>query len=76
MERNKFEQMLELVAMAYDTTPEAICYKMALTLAEGQQSQDLQVQSLWASIPHAGPALTLEDFVEYLALTLQRPFEP
>lgn len=76
MERNKFEQMLEQVAMAYNTTPETICYKMALALAEGQRSQDPQVQSLWASIPHAGPVLTLEEFVEYLALTLPRPFEP
>ena len=76
MEQSKFDQMLALVAQAYDTTPEIIYHKIALAIAEGQQNQDPQVQSLWATIPRTGPFLTLEDFVEYLAQTLPRPFDP
>lgn len=76
MEQHDFDQMLELVAHAYDTTAEIIYHKIALALAEGQKSPDPQVKALWASIPHTGPSLTLEEFVEYLAQTLRRPFEP
>ena len=75
MGNNKFIRNLELVAHAYDTTPEIICNKIACAMAEGQLSQDPQVRSLWSSIPRSGPVLTLEDFVEYLAQTLPHPFE-
>lgn len=75
MEQNKFDEMLALVAKAYDTTPEVIYTKISLALSDGQQSPDPQVRALWESVPHAGSALTLSDFVAYLAQTLQQPFE-
>lgn len=76
MKQKNFAQMLSQVALAYDTTPEHIYKQIARALEEGQQSQDPQVQSLWNSIPRSGGDLTLEDFVEYLAQTLERPYDP
>ena len=76
MEKSRFEQMLAQVALAYDTTPESIYGKITLAIAEGQQSRDPEVQSLWASVPRSGSILTVEDFVEYLAQTLPRPIDP
>ena len=76
MTHTEFDKMLELVAQAYDSTPEEIQRKISLALAEGQQSPDAQVRALWASVPHTGSALTLPDFVAYLAATLQQPFDP
>jgi len=75
MAHNDFEEMLELVAKAYNSTPSEISEKISLALAEGQQSPDTQVRTLWSSIPHTGSELTLQDFVAYLAATLQQPFE-
>ena len=76
MDKNRFDEMLALVAQAYDTTPEIIRAKISLAIEEGQQSPDPQVRALWASVPHAGAELTLSDFVAYLAQTLQEPFVP
>ena len=76
MAQNNFDEMLELVAKAYDSTPKEILEKISLTLAEGQQNSAAVAHSLWASIPHAGSELTLHDFVAYLAATLRQPFEP
>lgn len=76
MEHNKFDEMLALVAKGYDTTPEIIREKISLAILQGQQSPDPQVRALWESVPHAGSALTLSDFVAYLAQTLQQPFDP
>lgn len=76
MEHNKFDDMLALVAKAYDTTPEIIREKISRAMLEGQQSPDPQVRALWESVPHTGAALTLSDFVAYLAQTLERPFAP
>ena len=76
MERNQFDDMLAVVAKAYDTTPETIREKIYLAMTQGQQSPDPQVRALWESVPHAGTVLTLSDFVQYLAKTLQKPFEP
>lgn len=76
MEHNQFDQMLALVAQAYDTTPEIICEKISLALSQGQLSPDPQVRALWESVPHTGAALTLSDFVAFLAKTLQQPFAP
>lgn len=76
MERNQFDEMLEFVAKAYDTTPEMIREKISQAIALGQQSPDPQVRALWESVPHAGTVLTLSDFVQYLAKTLQKPFDP
>ena len=76
MEKESFSQMLDRVARAYDATPEQIQEKITLALEEGQQSGDPQVRSLLASIPRAGAVLTPEEFVEYLARTLQSPYEP
>ena len=75
MEHNKFDDMLALVATAYDSTPETIRDKILLAIEQGQKSPDPQVRALWASVPHAGAELTLSDFVAYLAQTLQEPFE-
>ena len=76
MEHNRFDDLLALVAQAYDSTPEEIRRKILLALREGQQSPDPQIRALWASVPHSGAELTLADFVLYLAQTLQQPFEP
>lgn len=76
MTHNDFDKMLELVAQAYDSTPAEIQEKISLALTGGQQSPDVQVRALWRSIPHEGPELTMSDFVAYLAVTLQQPFDP
>ena len=76
MAQDNFDEMLELVAKAYDSTPERILEKISLTLAEGQQNSATTARGLWASVPHAGSELTLHDFVAYLAATLRQPFEP
>jgi len=76
MTHKEFNEMLELVAQAYDSTPGEIQEKISLALTEGQQSPDAQIRALWASVPHTGTKLTLEDFVAYLAATLQQPFDP
>ena len=76
MTDNEFEGMLALVAQAYDSTPEEIFDKISLALKIGQESPDMQVRALWASLPHTGSKLTLPDFIAYLATTLQQPFEP
>ena len=76
MKKDNFSHMLEQVALAYNTTPEAIFSKITLAITEGQQSRDPEVLALWATVPRAGDILTVEDFVEYLAQTLRRPFDP
>ena len=76
MKQKNFAQMLSQVALAYNTTPEQIYRQIARALEEGQQSQNPQVRSLWSSIPRSGSDLTLEDFVEYLAQTLEQPYDP
>lgn len=76
MEQEIFDRMLAQVAAAYDTTPADIHVRIMCAISEGQQSCDPQVSALWASIPRTGDALTPEDFVEYLARTLQKPFAP
>lgn len=70
MKNEKFERMLNQVALAYHTTPEQVRKEMELALKQGQQSRDPKVQALWDAIPRTGPALTLEEFVEYLVQTL------
>lgn len=74
MENNKFDDMLALVAKAYNATPEIIREKIALAITQGQESSDPQVRALWASVPHTGSVLTLSDFIAYLAKTLQEPY--
>ena len=76
MDKNRFDEMLELVARSYDTTPEIIRAKISRAIEEGQQSPDPQVRALWNSVPHTGDTLTLSEFVFFLAQTLQEPFEP
>ena len=76
MEEKSFAQMLAQVAIAYNTTPDAIYKKISLAIEEGKQDPDHQALSLWQSIPRSGTDLTLEDFVAYLAQTLPRPFDP
>ena len=76
MERTSFDDMLVLVAAAYDTTPEIIRERISQAIAQGQQSTDPQIRNLWKSLPHEGTDLPLCDYVAYLAQTLQKPFEP
>lgn len=76
MEQKTFAQKLSQVALAYDTTTEGIYKKIALAMEEGRQSRDPQVRALWNSISRSGGNLTLEDFVEYLAQTLEQPYDP
>ena len=76
MEFNSFDEMLALVAAAYAATPEVICERISLAIAQGQESADPQVRRLWKSLPHEGEELTLLDYVAYLAKTLQEPFTP
>ena len=76
MNNMQFEEMLALVAKAYNTTPEIIYMTISQALSNGQQSPDPQVRALWESLPHAGAELTLSDYVDYLAKTLDRPFIP
>ena len=76
MDYNKFDEMLALVAQAYDSTPDDIRSKISQALQQGQQSPDPQVRALWSSLPRAGSELTLSEFVAYLAKTLQQPFDP
>lgn len=76
MDYNKFDNMLALVAQAYDSTPDDIRSRISQALREGQESPDPKVRALWSSLPHAGSELTLSEFVAYLAQTLQEPFAP
>ena len=76
MDYTEFDEMLALVAQAYDSTPAEICGKISQAICEGQKSSDPQARLLWDSIPHTGSELTLPDFVAYLAQTLQKPFLP
>ena len=76
MKLTNFDEMLALVAVAYDTTPEIIRERISQAIAQGQQSTDPQVRDLWKTLPHEGTDLTLYDNVAYLAQTLQKPFEP
>lgn len=73
---DNYSEMLALVARAYNTTPEVIQTKIALAISDGQRSTDPQVRALWATIPRSGSVLTVNDFIEYLAQTLPRPYNP
>lgn len=76
MKPTNFDEMLALVALAYDTTPEIIHERISQAIAQGQQSTDPQVRDLWKLLPREGTDLTLYDYVAYLAQTLQQPFDP
>ena len=75
MKPTNFDEMLALVAAAYDTTPEIIHKRISQAIVQGQQCTAPQVRDLWKSLPHEGTDLTLYDYVLYLAQTLQKPFD-
>ena len=64
------EKIIKKIARQHHTTPELVRKEMELAMREAQRSPDPLVQARWASIPHKGEELTLEEFISYIASTL------
>ena len=66
MEKNGFEQILEQIAAANQTTPGEIRKQMESVMASALRNPDPMVQQMWDSIPRRGVDPTLDEFMEYL----------
>lgn len=76
MNPKDFEQMLEQVALAYDTTPDSLRKNILHTIENSQSGHREGIPLSGDTVPLPSGCLTFEDYVEFLARTLSHPFEP
>lgn len=76
MNTKDFDQILEQVALAYDTTPDSLRKNILHILENGQVDHRAGISFSSGIGPHACECLTFEEYVEFLARTLSHPFDP
>ena len=62
------ERIIKTLARQHHTSPKHIRREMEAALEEAKKSDDPAVQARWATIPHSGDSISLEDFINYIAL--------
>lgn len=67
MRESQFDRILVQIAEREHVTVQEVRDEMQAAIEEAQQSSDPAIQALWASIPRKGTALTLEEFISYMA---------
>lgn len=67
MSESKIERVIRVIAERNHTTPEQVRREMQEAMEEGMNNPDPKVQAAWKKIPHKGEAVTLEEFLEYIA---------
>lgn len=68
MTREYADQLLSKVARRANVSQETVRKEIEFSMEEAQKSDDPNVQRLWASIPHKGEKVTVEEFLTYLYL--------
>lgn len=66
MQKSAFEQIIEQIAEASQTTPGALREKMQSAMASALKNPDPSVQAMWGSVPREGDLPTLDEFTDYL----------
>ena len=64
------DEIIKLIALANNTTPEEVYSEMQIALDAAYQSKDPDVQKEWAKIPLQGNRPTPEDVIPFLAMML------
>lgn len=63
-------EIIKLIALANNTTPEEVYSEMQIALDAAYQSKDPDVQKEWAKIPMKGNRPTPEEVIPFLAMML------
>ena len=66
------DQLLQQIATENHTTPQIVRREMEEAIRIAQQSNDPTIQARWAAIPKRGKKLTLEEFLDYMVITVQK----
>lgn len=67
------EQILKQIAKEHHTTVDTVRREIEQAMQAAQASPDPAIRAKWAAIPKKGKALTLEEFLDFLAFSLH-PF--
>lgn len=70
MEKQLLNKILNQIAKEHHTTPENVYQEMKLALEMGQADPDPAIRAKWDSIPKSGNTLTVEEFLEFMAIYL------
>jgi len=65
------DKIIKEIAKQHHTTPEQVRREMEAAMAEAKQSKNPAVQARWASIPHKGDEVTLEELIDYIAFIVK-----
>ena len=61
------DEIIQQIAKEHHTTPEIVRREMEFSMKEAQKTTNPRAKALWASIPHKGDDITLEEFISYIA---------
>lgn len=65
-----FNEIIKLIAIANNTTPEEVYAEMQIALDAAYQNTDPDVQKEWSKIPLQGNRPTPEEVIPFLAMML------
>lgn len=64
------DEIIKLIAIAHNTTPEEVYAEMQIALDAAYQNTDPDVQKEWAKIPMKGNRPTPEEVIPFLVMML------
>lgn len=62
------DKIIKQIAKQHHTTSEHVQREMEAAMKEAKRNKDPAVQARWKAIPHKGEEVTLEEFINYIAL--------
>ena len=72
MRNTKLDQVIGQIARQKNTTPSHVRAEMEAALKIAQSSKNPSTQAKWASIPHQGDTVSLEEFMEFMTVLLNQ----
>lgn len=66
------DEIIRQIAKEHNASPEHIRLEMEKAMMKAKKTTNPRAKALWDSIPRKGNDVTLEELVEYIAVTVKR----